>query len=183
MDPKYTKSSPKITDYNPLTHMPFYRNVSESTSLSPVRDEQASFSPQKDPSIKRIYRPTYLAGKSIIPSALNSIHSKSFEGLGSERSERSELPVYSKLSIKNTIIDPISGQIRIYNIRRPRLQYLDNMVRRDKASSDLDFASTDKFERNPIQMRGANNISGSLKKTVPMVPYVSQFAIKNQNEQ
>lgn len=178
MEVKFTKSSPKIQDYNPITHTPFYANPSERSSLSPPKLPNGFSSPQRESPFKSTQRPTYIAGKNILPSPLNQKTSRSIDFINKTQLE---IPKFSKLNGKNTIVDPISGEVRVYNINRPRLQYLDSDLRKDRANTqfNLDYCGDFKKKEQEKMLKPNDNISGSLKKPVQLVPYVNQYALKS----
>ena len=191
MDEKYTKSNPKIQDYNPLTHTLFYKETgSPSSSLSPTRlsskinkdlsERKSTVSPNRMLSNMKDYpietpqvsfkRPTILAAKNIVP--VNPLHSKSFEGIKPD-------PKYFKTSQKNTVIDPISGNIRVYNIQRPKLQYLDKVYNKDKITNIINHDKINELNSFRSLGKVSSNIAGSLKKEVPNLAYVNPFLLKS----
>ena len=122
----------------------------------------------------RIPRPISLAGKNI------------FSNLGSNSSSNKRLisnnnldsPRYYKTKPKNKIIDPISGEIKIFNIDRPKIANLDISSQKDKLTNELDYESIKKFHQQKGLLKSLDSIAGSLKKEVPFVPYVDPFILK-----
>lgn len=177
MDSYYTKSKPKVVDYNPLTHMGFYNQPSSPAPYSRESPSQkialSSYldSPQKYP------RSTSLAGKNIFSSSGNNTNrSPSLEALRNS----DETPRFYKTRPKNKLVDPISGEIKIYNISRPKIENLDVSYNRDKITPDFDFNSIKMFNEKKTNLKSNDNIAGSLKKEVPFVPYVDPFILKSQ---
>lgn len=112
MDLTFTKSHPKILDYNPLTHFPFY---SKEAVDRVKHTRKFSCSVERSGAINGFTnRSTYLVGKSIMRNnAIGSV-SKSFE----------EHPMESVKFIPNfryKLADPISGRIVVYKLGRSAL--------------------------------------------------------------
>lgn len=105
MDVKYTKTNPKILDYNPITHVPFY---------SPETVKQRNYR-KSSLSISKYYRddtlsprPTCLVGRNIIQQS--NIHEKQPELLDFKQN-----PKYQH-RLRYYLDDPISGHITIYKL-------------------------------------------------------------------
>lgn len=173
MTEKYTKSNPKIQDYNPLTHASFY---SKPQSLSPISQPKNSNLSNYD-SPKTPQRSIHLAGKQIFSySPIKDLSSKSFESLSSKKIEN---PIYSKISYKNKVTNPISGEVKIFNLERPRLQYLDKDGFRDKFTEEINFKALEDFHKKKLRLKPQQNIAGSLRKEIPFVSYVNPFLLKS----
>ena len=176
MDAFYTKAKPKVVDYNPLTHMSFYNQMPPPATYSPNPQKNITLSTYLDTPSK-YPRSTSLAGKNIFSQTGNYTNrSPSIEKLSGNVTGDS--PRYYKTRPKNKIADPISGEIKFFNIDRPRLENLDISHHKDKLTNDLDFDSVRRFHQQKGLLKSVDNIAGSLKKEVPYVPYVDPFILK-----
>lgn len=173
MEAYYTKAKPKVIDYNPITHGGFYNQ--SPPPMSPFRQtpekklpwSTLNESPQKYP------RSTSLAGKNIFAG---SITSRSQSGL--DKSLATDTPRFFKTKPKNRVVDPIVGEVKVYNIERPKIENLDVSYNRDKISPEFDLSRVQRFREIKAGMKSIDNIAGSLKKEVPYVPYVDPFILK-----
>ncbi|OMJ77411.1 hypothetical protein SteCoe_23013 [Stentor coeruleus] len=169
----YTKGSPKVQDYNPLTHTSFYNPPSVFSTpgyqsrLSPPFSSLLNKS--SDKSVMSISK---VASKNIFAqSGYNISRSSSMDSFNRD-------PIYSKTRPKNRVTDPISGEVKVYNIERPKIESLDVNVFRDKLTSDNDYKPIDiQFKKNNIKAH--DTMSGSLRKEVPGVAYVDPFQLKS----
>jgi hypothetical protein len=175
MDIYYTKSKPKVVDYNPLTHIPFYKQSSSPAPYSrdsqiknlPINSYQNS--PQKYP------RSTSLAGKDIF-SSLGIYTSRS---ASKDLLNQSDSPRFYKTRPKDKVTDPILGEVKIFKIDRPKIQNLDLWRNMDKISNELNYESVKMFNDKKFMMKSVDNIAGSLKKEVPFVPYVDTIMLRS----
>jgi hypothetical protein len=172
MEVYYTKGKPKVSDYNPITHGGFY-NQPPSPFMPRESPEKKlpwgtlSESPQKYP------RSTSLAGKNIFSGSTTS---RSPSGL--DKNNTVDSPRMYKTRPKNKVVDPISGEVKIYNIERPKIENLDVSYNRDKITQDFDTERVQRFAQFKAQLKSNDNIAGSLKKEVPYLPYVDPFILK-----
>jgi hypothetical protein len=175
MDSYYTKSKPKVVDYNPLTHMAFYN---QSSSPQPYSRE----SPEKKLPLssyldapQRYPRSTSLAGKNIFSNSGPSTSRTPIKDVLNS----SDSPRYYKTRPKNKVVDPISGEVRVFNIDRPKIDNLDVWHNRDKVTNELNYESVRKFNEKKMVLKSNDNIAGSLKKEVPFVAYVDPIMLRS----
>lgn len=176
MDVFYSKAKPKVVDYNPLTHMGFY-NQPYSQSPSPYsRNSTDRLSPQisSKNSPLTFPKPISLAAKNIFATPAYQRKSPSIPEVSSEDSQR-----FYKTRARNKVVDPISGEVKIFNIQRPKIESFDVSNNRDRLTNDFDYESILRFRDNKLKMKSNDNIAGSLKKEVPFVAYVDPYLLKN----
>lgn len=174
MDVYYSKSKPKVVSYNPLTHMSFYNQ-----SSSPAPNSRGSFDRQSPPfsqlnSPSSYPKPISLVAKNIFATPSYNRKSPSSPDISTDDSQR-----YYKTRARNKVTDPISGEVKIFSIQRPRIESFDTSYNRDKLTNDFDYESILKFSDNKQKLKSNDNIAGSLKKEVPFVPYVNPYLLKN----
>jgi hypothetical protein len=87
-------------------------------------------------------------------------------------------PRYYKTRAKSKIVDPISGEVKVFSVERPKIDGLDVNSLRDRLRNDLDFDSFQKFSELRSKNKSTDNIAGSLRKEVPFVSYVNPFVLK-----
>ena len=118
----YTKSSPKIQDYNPLTHTSFYDKnpIFLTPSLPPSLDVSSSML------LKSPEKPKMLRAQS------KNIFSTSGYSMMKSSSQLFNKPNYAKTRLRNTVMNPISGEIKVFNIDRPRISSLDFTMWKEK---------------------------------------------------
>ena len=112
----------------------------------------------------------------MFPNSIKQDHSKSFDGINAKKIELSK---YSKLYCDNKIIDPISGETRIYKIERPKLEHLDTKPQIDKLTNEFNSSRIQDYQRQKKSLKATDNIAGSLRKEVPYLPYVNPFTLKS----
>jgi len=174
MEVYYSKSKPKVVSYNPLTHTSF-----NNQSSSPAPNSRGSFD-RLSPPFSQINSPSSypksisLAAKNIFASPTYNRKSPSSPDISSDNSQR-----YYKTRARNQIRDPISGEVKIFSVQRPRLESFDTSSNRDKLTNDFDYESILKFRDNKQKLKSNDNIAGSLKKDVPFVAYVNPYILKN----
>jgi hypothetical protein len=172
MDAYYTKAKPKVNDYNPITHGGFYNQPPSPFIPSRESPEKKlpwgtlAENPLKYP------RSTSLAGKNIFSGSSTS---RSPSGLDVSPGDS---PRMYKTRPKNKVVDPISGEVKTYNIERPKIENLDLSYNRDKITNDFDADRIKRFAQIKAQLKSNDNIAGSLKKEVPFLPYVDPFILK-----
>ena len=174
MEISYTKSKPKVADYNPLTHNSFYSEISATSAFSPQFKKN---NPYKPYSFSPEYtRSTSLANRNIF-SHLSHYENKS-NSIEETSNSKQDSPRYYKTRPKNQILDPISGEVKKFNINRPKLENLDVFNQKDKLSNDLNLSSIQDFQAKKSLLKSVDNIAGSLKKEVPFLPYVNPFILR-----
>ena len=176
MDSFYTKANPKVVDYNPLTHTPFYNQSTPITYPPSSPAKKIVLSNYLDSPIK-YPRSTSLAGRNIFSQTGN--YQRRSPSIDAKASSNPDSPRYYKTRPKNKTIDPISGEVRIFNIDRPKLENLDFSYQKDKITNDFDFESIQRFNRQKGLLKSNDNIAGSLKKEVPYVAYVDPFILRS----
>lgn len=179
MDAFYSKAKPKVVDYNPITHMSFYNQPASPPPYSPGSPSRGPFSNYLD-SPSKYPRSTSLAGKNIFSqsNSYKSPRSSTFETLNGNKSNP-DSPRYYKTRPKNRIVDPISGEVKVFAIDRPRIENLDTGSGKDKLTNEFNYNTVKKFQQQKGTLKSLDNIAGSLKKEVPYVPYVDPFMLKN----
>ena len=174
MEAYYTKAKPKVVDYNPLTHIPFY---SQSSSPSPYPVDyykKTNWNNYSESPVKHI-RATSLAGKNIFSQSSQSTNR--FQSKA-DINGNNDSPRLYKTRPKNKIVDPISGEVKVFNINRPRIENLDLFHYRDKL--DNNFNNNSMFRLNDRKnIKPMNNIAGSLRKEVPYVSYVNPIMLNS----
>jgi hypothetical protein len=169
---QYTKHSPKVQDYNPILHTSFYTPPTFYTYSPPLKygppfSNIINYSPEKN------YEKLQVPRKNIF-SQSGSFISRSASNQGIER----DSPLFYKTKPRNKIIDPISGDVKVFDIARPKIESLDFGEKRDRLIKDSDFQSVSDFSVKKNLFKQLGTVSGSLKKEVPNVPYVNPFVLK-----
>lgn len=167
----YTKASPKVQDYNPLTHTSFYNQppiFSSPPSQSRLSPPPSSFL-NKSSDISSL--PKVPSKNIFAQSGYNISRSVSIESFNRD-------PVFSKTRPRNRITDPISGEVKVYNIERPKVESLDMGGVRDKLISDTEYRPVPDITLKKNFIKAQDTVSGSLRKEVPGVAYVDPFMLK-----
>lgn len=173
MEAYYTKAKPKVIDYNPITHGGFYnQSASPVTPFRQTPDKKLPWSTLNESPMK-YPRSTSLAGKNIFSGNITSR-----SGSGLKLNNDIDSPRFFKTKPKNRVVDPINGEVKIYNIERPKIENLDISYNRDKIMPDFDFKRVQQFRDMKAGLKSIDNIAGSLKKEVPFVSYVDPFILK-----
>jgi len=162
--PNYTKAKPKVNDYNPITHTPFY-------SPSPV-PKQLPQSPRQAASNMRSPRETN-------PFARNSsqrsplAYSAALSLSPSKNVYMSPAERRAKTKLRSNLFNPITGEKQEFKLQRPNLESLDIIQRKDRLPK--------KISEEPFPVYNLSNTksaSGSLKRLVPEVSYVNPYGLK-----
>lgn len=166
MDQKYTKYSPKVLDYNPLTHTPFYN---KSPNLS-----NRYFQEPLETNIIPKNRASYLNRSSLFSSGQTHLSSSvPVSDYPTEPSPIRKNPSpYFRLTFRNKIIDPISGQIRIYG-KKPHLEsfYHSPPPQSHKKSIQKTFIKQ--------RTRFDSNVLPSITKDIQLIPIVDPFFVNH----
>ena len=168
----YTKANPKIQDYNPITHTSFY-NQSPTIYSTPMPRIAPGSSYNYSTPDKNYQKFENVSKKNIFAQSGSYIsRSASINGLGRES------PLYSKTRPKDKIVDPISGEVKIFKINRPKIESLDTKANLDRLSNDVNVQSIQEFYARKNQLKPLSTVSGSLRKEVNNVPYVNPFLLR-----
>ena len=182
MDAFFPKAKPKVVDYNPITHMSFYNQPASPAPYSPGPQKREILSNYQSSPDKYI-RSTSLAGKNIFSQSSNQYGDKfspPFSKVSVKASSSTpDSPRLYKTKPKNKTVDPISGEVKTYDISRPRIENLDTSYRKDKLTNEFNYNTVKMFQQQKNLFRPSDNIAGSLKKEVPYVAYVDPFMLKN----
>lgn len=81
------------------------------------------------------------------------------------------------------MVDPISGEVKVYNIQRPKVESFDVSSFRDKLSSNFDIRAVKDFQMRKNMLKPQGSVSGSLKKDVFGVAYVDPYILKSTLKQ
>ena len=169
---QFTKAKPKVQDYNPLTHTSFYNQ--KSTYSTPLVYSKFGTTPQPL-SPEKSYKPIERTPSKNIFAQSGSMISRAI----SMDNIKVNNALFSKTRPRNRITDPISGEVKIFNIDRPRIESLDISSPRDKISSDYNLGRIREFQSKKNLLKPQGTVSGSLRKEVPGVAYVDPFILKS----
>ena len=158
--PWYSKSRPKVSDYNPLTHSTFYTKQGRATPDSFRTSYALNF-----------HAPGKSYSKPFANIAARGLRSSSVQAGPSDR--------YYKTRPRNVFSDPITGVQRQVSVPRNRIESLDTRVSRDRFPVSL---SVD-YSLPSFTSSSKDRISGALRKDVPSVGYVNPFALKASSRQ
>ncbi|CAG9311224.1 unnamed protein product [Blepharisma stoltei] len=203
----YTKSSPKLNDYNPLTHETFYSppNSPPKTTYNnaifrdankiysnigpvPPSMNSTSFRSQKqfkDPITGRAYSYAFNRPSHIFASTANLSVNQN-QGLNKSASQYSfsqnprvlnEEPRYFKNRVRDELNDPLTGEKKKYNVNFS-VDPLDTIVRRDKLSPSPSNSSLKEFYDKKNMFQAQESIAASLRKDVPDLSYVNPLMLK-----
>ena len=172
MEKYFTKAKPKVIDYNPITHTPFYNQPASPQPRSPPSSKLSLISQNNSSPLGKRF--TSIVAQNIFSSRNTPTRSPSSFDIGKEESMR----LY-KTRVRSKITDPISGEVRVYKIERPRLEALDAYSMKDKLSNDFDYESVKRFSELKSKNKSTDNIAGSLRKDVPFVSYVNPYVLKS----
>ena len=171
----FTKSHPKIQDYNPITHTSFYhkRSANNPSPLPTYLQSQYFKQSQGSPSL-------VTPEKNFLPVEMIS-RKNIFAQSGSHisRSLSNDITYFSKTRPRDRVVDTISGEVKVYDIRRPKIESLDSQHYRDKPSQDVDYNSLSSYQLKKSLLKPSASVSGSLKKEVLGVAYVDPYILKS----
>jgi hypothetical protein len=172
MDTHYTKSKPKVVDFNPITHLPFYNQV-VITPSSPNSPTNLSTN-LAEKNLDKYARSTSLAGRNIFS---NNYKNRLVSNEKNQNNRSFENPRFYKNKPKNIISDPISGETKFYQIQRPGPVDLKFSNFYEQAINEINFDASKKSEPPKVSHKFIN-YTGSPRKEVPNVPYINPFSLK-----
>ena len=155
--PWFSKAAPKLLDYNPILHSPFYSHQAGSSFATNA------------PHLKQ-------------SRLQNNASNRSYETRGPfSLGKQPANPLDTgdrlfKTRPKNTFSDPITGAIRRFDRRSQPLETLDIRINRDKCPR---YLSPDirALQNKPNQ--SVDRISGALRREVPSLTYVNPYQLKS----
>lgn len=178
MNVYYPKATPKVHDYNPITHSGFYStpDTSLNKSYNPPKSSkpfsnifsaETSTSNYKDPITGRFYR--YKDDRKTL-SQTGSIRLNNSQPIDIDKYASIINPsrLY-KSKPKEFSPNPINGILR--NFESPKPSYMPLQSKPESSPPAFDF-----LQKNSSDLR--DTIAASLKKPVPNVAYVNPYMLK-----
>lgn len=161
-NPWYSKSRPRISDYNPVLHSQFYSSLISKTT--------------PEPTFPSTHKRNYSGLNSNIISRSNLARNAGLQFSNSKAIFNHQR--FYKTRPRNIFSDPISGVVKVLQTSSSHIDGLGTDINKTRQ-----LHSVKQYEYSNIRASPTNDrIAGALRKHVASVPYVNPYVLKSLKE-